>query len=443
MEIVIMVVQFMLGISLMVTVHELGHFLAARAFGIKVKKFYLFFDTFGWHLFHFNYKGTEFGIGWLPIGGYIRMAGTVVGDEDEPDEDTEVPLTQRYHFKPVWQRLVVMSGGILMNLFLALIIYCGLFLYYGRNQITGLGNSFTILPGELGIKAGLQPGDQVTAINADSLLYEDELLSTHLMHGNTVLSIVRKHGNERVHLHVAVSPKIMQLVANKGLTQFFSIKAGFKIDSVYTNLDLRKNSAFKNAHIIALNGDSVRTYNDFIIRLKENKQRQLYLTVIHDGKTSTMLAHRDKDGHIGFSLDSKLPSFKPESINIGQSLTAGTTKVWNTITENTKGLSQIVTGEVKVKEGLLGPIRIAGLFSSHFDGKRFWGLVALLSTGLGLINLLPLAPLDGGIMAVLFWEALSGKKAGRNFWAGFYLSGLLFVILLSAYILYNDIRAIT
>jgi regulator of sigma E protease len=379
MSVLIMVLQFIAGISILVFIHELGHFLAAKAFGIHVKKCYLFFDTFGWRLFHFYYKGTEFGLGWLPIGGYVRMAGTVAGDEPETDEDAAIPTGQLYHRKPVWQRMIVMSAGILMNLLLALLVYCCLFLFYGRNQITGLGDGFTIMPGQLGLQAGLQPGDQVTAINADSSLFEDELLSTHLMHGNTLLSIVRKKGNERVHLHVAVSPKIMQMVADKGLTQFFSISAGFKVDSFYTNLDLRKNKGFKNAHIVALNGNSVRSYNDFIIRLKENKQRQLYLTVIHDGKTSTMLAHRDKDGHIGFSLDSKLPAFKPEQVSVGESLTAGSSRVWNTITENTKGLGEIVTGEVKVKEGLLGPVRIATLFSGAFEPKRFWGLVALLS----------------------------------------------------------------
>ncbi|WP_431199588.1 RIP metalloprotease RseP [Mucilaginibacter sp. P19] len=443
MNILIMIVQFLVGLSLLVFIHELGHFLAAKAFGIRVKKFYLFFDTFGKRLFRFHYKGTEFGIGWLPAGGYVRMAGSIATtDDSEPDEDADVPNVNRYDHKPVWQRMIVMSAGIFMNLLFALLVYCGMFLYYGRNQVTVFGKNAIILPGQLGLQAGLQPGDEVTSINADSALYEDELLSTHLMHGNTVLSIVRRQGKERVHMHVAVSPKIMQLVADKGLTQFFSLKAGFQVDSFFTNVDLRRNQAFKKAHIIALNGDSVRSYNDFIIRLKENKQRQLYLTVIHDGKTSTMLAHRDKDGHIGFSLDTKLPLMKPERVTLGQSLSAGTTKVWSTITDNSKGLSQLVSGEVKAKDGLVGPVRIATLFSGQFEAKRFWGLVALLSTALALLNLIPLAPMDGGVMAVLLYEAVTRKLVSRTFWAFFYLAGVVAIMLLSGYVLFNDIRAL-
>ncbi|QEM03664.1 RIP metalloprotease RseP [Mucilaginibacter rubeus] len=443
MSILIMITQFLAGLSLLVFIHELGHFLAARAFGIRIKKFYLFFDAFDKRLYRYNYKGTEFGIGWLPFGGYVRMAGSLTAvDEDEADEDAEVPQGQLYGDKPVWQRLIVMSAGIAMNLCLALIIYCGIFLYYGRNQVTAIGRDLIILPGELGLQAGLQPGDEVTSINADSSLYEDELLSTHLMRGNTVLSIVRHKGKEKIHMHVAVSPKIMQLVADKGLTQFFSIKAGFQVDSIYTNIDLRHNQTFKKSHIVALNGDYVQSYNDFIIRLKENKQRQLYLTVIHDGKTSTMLAHQEKDGHIGFSVDNKLPLVKPQRITLSQSLSAGTNKVWNTISENSSGLSQLVSGEVKANEGLVGPVRIATLFSGNFEPKRFWELVALLSTALALFNVIPLPPMDGGILLLLIYEGFTRKPVSRTFWAFFSLSGLVIILLLSGYVLFNDIRTL-
>lgn len=443
MSILMMIGQFLCGLSLLVFFHELGHYLAAKAFGIRIKKFYLFFDAFDKRLFRFNYHGTEFGLGWLPVGGYVRMAGSMAEiDDNEADEDADVPTQQRYDHKPIWQRLIVMSAGIIMNLLLALIVYCIMFLYYGRNQVTVFGKNLIILPGQLGIQAGLQPGDEVTAINADSSLYEDELLSTHLMHGNTILSIVRRQGKERVHMHVAVSPKIMQLVADKGLTQFFSIKAGFQVDSIYTNLDLRKNKEFKTAHIVALNGDSVNSFNDFIIRLKETKARQLYLTVIHDGKTSTMLAHRDKDGHIGFSLDSKAPLLRPERVSLSQSLSAGSSKMWNNIAENSKGLSQLVSGEVKARDGLVGPIRIATLFSGHFEAKRFWEIVAMLSTALALINLIPLAPMDGGIMVVLLYETITRKPVSRTFWAFYSLSGLLFILLVSGYVFFNDIRAL-
>lgn len=439
MSILIMIVQFLGGLSLLVFFHELGHFLAARSIGIRVQKFYLFFDAFDKRLFKFNYKGTEFGLGWLPFGGYTQMAGSIAEDNEN---DADVPIEQRYDQKPAWQRLIVMSAGVIMNLLFALIIYCTLFLCYGRNQITAVGTGSTIIPGQLGLQAGLQPGDEVAAINADSALYEDEMFSTHLMHGKTVLSVIRKKDNEKVHLHIEVPPKIMQLVADKGLTQFFSVKANFRIDSILTNLDLRNNKNFKNAHIVALNGDSVNSFNDFIIRLKENKQRQLYLTVIHNGKTSTMMAHRDKDGHIGFSLENKMPVMKPENVGVGQSLAAGTSRVWNNVTESSRGLGEMVTGGVSVKEGLLGPVRLATLFTGQFEGKRFWELVAMLSIGLALFNLIPIAPFDGGVVLILLFESLTRRQVSRTFWATFYIIGMVLIVLLTIYVFYNDIRAL-
>lgn len=437
METLIKILQFLTGLCLVVTVHELGHFLAAKAFGIRVQRFYLFFDAFGISLFKKTINGTQFGIGWIPLGGYVRLAGASPDPENdkEPDRDK----SGRFDSKPVWNRIVVMLSGVFMNLVLALLIYCGMSIFYGRHLLAETGTSLQVVPNELGLRAGLLPGDEVKAINADSLLYEDELTSTHILHGNTILSILRQKGKERVHMHIAVSPKIMQTVADEGVSQFFSVRAAYKVDSFYTNLDLRNKKSFKKANIVALNGDSVASYNDFLVRLKENKDRQLYLTVVRKGQTSILPAHRDKDGHIGFSLNSRLPSYQPVKPDLGVSLANGTTRFWTTISDNTRGLKEMVTGEVKVKDGLIGPLRFTTAFSEQFDWKRFWNLVALLSIGIALFNVLPLAPLDGGAVVILVWEAVKGKPVGFTASATFQTAGLSLMIVLALYVLYNDL----
>lgn len=435
-----MVLQFLAGLCMIVFVHELGHYLSARIFGIRVRKFYLFFDAFDKRFFRFHRNGTEFGLGWLPLGGYVTMAGAI--SEDEDDAGDNVPNNERFDHKPIWQRTVVMLSGILMNLLFSLLVFSLLALVYGRKQLNGIGDSLPISPGKLGKQAGLQPGDRVATVNADSSLYVDDLLNTRLLRGNTMLTVVRKKGNERIHMHIAVSPRIMQMVAEKDLTQFYAIRAGFKMDSVYTNLDLSKIRDFKHARVVAVNGDSVNSFNDFYVRLKANEQRQLYLTVIRKGQEIVLPAHRDKDGHIAFSHEGKIRLQQPVKIPAERSLSTGASLTWGAITANSKGFGQMLRGEVSTGDAVLGPIRIATLFGERFDAKRFWTLLAVLSLAIGVFNLLPVAPLDGGTVVLFLWEAVTRKPVGLLPTRIFQLTGFVAILLLALLVSVNDLRNI-
>lgn len=269
MQVVIMIAQFMLGISLLVTVHELGHFIAARAFGIKVEKFYLFFDAWGYSLFKFEYKGTLYGIGWLPLGGYIKMAGLHEPEDEDPgsvpDFETEAGS---YKTKPAWQRLIVMSGGIILNLLLAFSIFSVQTAIYGKGYIQRLKSDYGITPGEIGLKAGLLPGDKIVAIDGDSVFYQDELLSTRILKRNTILTVIRSKADEKVHMHLKISPEIMRLLADKAPTEFFRMSTIFKFDSIYTNSELRNAGIKKNDRVVALDGKPLHQYDDFMVRLR-------------------------------------------------------------------------------------------------------------------------------------------------------------------------------
>lgn len=436
-----MTLQFLAGMSLLVLIHELGHFIAAKVFGIRVRKFYLFFDAWGLRLFRFNYKGTEYGLGWLPLGGYVKMAGMLSNRDDE--ENNEGTFShRRYHNKPVWQRMVVMLSGILMNILFAVLIYSGLAIHYGKSYVTDLGKRYEILPGQLGTQAGLKAGDQIVSLNQDSLFDQDEMLSTRLMRGKTVLSVIRSKGKEKVHLHISVSPKIMQLVADKGLTQFFTLSAGYKVDSVYTNIDLRGKKEFEKSSIIALNGDSVHSYEEFLIKLHEGKTKELLLTVIHDGKTSQVKAHREKDGHIGFSLTRTLPATIKKPLDITGSIALGTRRTLNSIAENAKGFGQIVGGEVPIKEALNGPVKIATMFGEHLEWKRFWSLIALLSIGIAFINMLPIPALDGGQVLLAAIEGIRGTPFKPETLVRIQVTGFLLLMAIVVFVLYNDIRSL-
>src|ERR1700744_536581 len=164
MSIVIMVGQLILGLSILVILHELGHFLAARAFGIRVDKFYLFFDAWGISLFKFKYKDVEYGIGWLPLGGYVKIAG-MIDESMDTEQLAGPPQPWEFRSKPAWQRLIVMLGGVTVNMILGVLIFWVLALKYGEVYTPNDGLKYGIAPGKIGQKIGLLPGDKITAIN--------------------------------------------------------------------------------------------------------------------------------------------------------------------------------------------------------------------------------------------------------------------------------------
>jgi regulator of sigma E protease len=439
MNIVIMVAQFLMGISILVTVHELGHFLAAKAFGIHIEKFYLFFDAGGISLFKTEKKGTVYGIGWLPLGGYIKMAGMQDANDDDLINDQLPYIKGSFRTKPAWQRLIVMSGGIIMNLLLAVLIFSVQTAIYGSHYLDKLKADYEILPGEIGLKAGLLPGDRILAINGDSVFYEDAMLSTRILKGNTVLRVVRTKGKEKIHMHIQVSPKIMRLLADKAPTEFFSMQTTFKFDSIYSNSDLKLAGIKKNDRIIELDGKPVNFYDDFMVRLQKNKKKQIQLTVIHDGRTTQVLAHKDKDGHIGFSLQATHPSSIPTALSIPQSLSYGTKRTWSVFSENAQGMNDILQGKVKVNDALSGPVGMAVMFGGSFDGQRFFRLLALLSTAIAFFNLLPLPVLDGGQACLIGIEAIRAKPFSNAVKENLQIFGFLFLILVTLYVFFIDI----
>src|SRR5580704_12001721 len=200
MHIVIMVGQLILGLSILVILHELGHFIAARAFGIKVEKFYLFFDAWGFSLFKFNYKGVEYGVGWLPLGGYVKIAG-MIDESMDTEQMAGPPQPWEFRSKPAWQRLIVMLGGITVNIIVGIFIFWMLTVKYGETYIPMNNVKYGIVPGAIGKKIGLKAGDQVIAINGKPVKRFEEITNPKVfLDNNTVLNI--KRGTQDVNIPV-------------------------------------------------------------------------------------------------------------------------------------------------------------------------------------------------------------------------------------------------
>nr|MBC7614405.1 site-2 protease family protein [Pseudopedobacter sp.] len=249
MDVLVMIAQMLLGLSILIVLHELGHYLAARAFGIKVEKFYLFFDAWGFKLFSIKYKDCEYGIGWLPLGGYVKIAGMI--DESMDTEALEQPIQPwEFRAKPAWQRLIVMLAGVTVNVILGIFIFWMLTFKYGETYVPNDQLRYGISPGIVGQQIGLQAGDKVIAINGKPLERFDDLRSSDVLMGNSTLTVMR-NGEEK---QVAVPANILNAVSDYGIDEFVAPRIKSKIGEVNKGGLADKAGLKEGDEILAVNG---------------------------------------------------------------------------------------------------------------------------------------------------------------------------------------------
>ncbi len=437
MNIVIMVGQLLLGLSILVILHEFGHFIAARAFGIKVEKFYLFFDAWGVSLFKFNYKGVEYGIGWLPLGGYVKIAG-MIDESMDTEQMAGPPQPWEFRSKPAWQRLIVMLGGIIVNIIVGIIIFWGITLKYGETYIPMSNIKYGIVPGAIGKQIGLKAGDQIEAINGKPVLKFEELISPKvLLDNNTVLNVRR--GAQ--HLNIAIPPTILNEISDQGIEEFINHmpRTTFSVDSVFGAA--KKAGLKKGDSITAVNNHKVVFYDELHNQLDSNKNKIAMLTVVRNKTTIQVPVQVSKEGKIGFSIPLKNFLLKEDTINYGffSAIPVGATRAWGNFTDNAKGLGKVFTGKVKARKAISSPVGIAVLYGSHVDWLRFWTITGLLSMVLALMNLLPIPALDGGHVVFLIIEMIKGKPLSDKFLERAQVVGFVLVLCLMVFAFGNDI----
>ncbi len=436
MNIVIMVGQLILGLSILVILHELGHFLAARAFGIKVDKFYLFFDAWGFSLFKFNYKGVEYGMGWLPLGGYVKIAG-MIDESMDTEQLAGPPQPWEFRSKPAWQRLIVMLGGVTVNIILGIFIFWVLTLKYGETYTPNSEIKYGIVPGKIGLKIGLKPGDKITAINGKKVVRFEELTSTQVILGNTDLTVQRDNQT----LHIKVPGNLINDLADQGIEQFISHipRSKFAIAEVAPKSGAQQAGLQKGDSIVAVNSTPIVFYDQLQGQLPQYKGKQVKLSIKRNGVITQVLADINKNGLLGFIP--KLDSLQEKRLTYGffGSLPVGATMAIGTFTDNAKGLGKVFKGEVKFNKAVSGPVAIATMFGGQIDWLRFWKLVGLLSMVLALTNLLPIPALDGGHALFLIIEMIKGKPLSDKFLERAQIVGFVILITLMVFVFGNDI----
>lgn len=455
MDILVKVGQLVLSLSILIVLHELGHFLPAKWFKTKVEKFYLFFDPW-FELFKKKIGETEYGIGWLPLGGYVKIAG-MVDESFDTEQMKEPPQPWEFRSKPAWQRLVIMIGGVTVNFILGFIIYSMIFFTWGEEYLPTKNATYGIQPDSLGLSIGMLPGDHVIAVDT----YQLERVSPGLVKSHIVIDGARKLTVERngqpVELTISSeAAEFISLNKNKDIA-LFSVRRPFKVGGFgkgkcsgflfwkkCEQAPAEKAGIQVGDQIIGLNGQPMPFFEDFYNGLTKTKQpdTDIQVTLLRNADTLNLTVHTDENGRIGAAPVADFSEyFKTEKQQYGffESFPAGWKRVKNFLGSQWKAYGKMFSGDIKVTESLGSFISIGGMFSPTWDWQSFWNLTAMLSLVLAFINLLPIPALDGGHVMFLLFEVLTGKKPSDKFMEIATMVGFVILISLMVFALGLDI----
>ncbi|WP_233901111.1 RIP metalloprotease RseP [Tenacibaculum piscium] len=443
MEILIKAVQFILSLSLLIVLHELGHFIPAKIFKTKVEKFYLFFD-YKFSIFKKKIGDTVYGIGWIPLGGYVKIAGMI--DESMDTEQMSKPAQPwEFRSKPAWQRLIIMLGGVTVNFILGIVIYICLMYAYGEKFLPNENLKDGVwVQSQLGKDLGLQTGDKILTIDGETIQkFKD--LPLEFINGNNY-TINRNGTILEKEIPTDFISKLMDRDKNAG--SFINIRLPLIIAQIAKDSPNINSGLQAKDIVIAINGVTIRYFDEAQIELEKNKGQAIDIIVKRGTENVTIPVRISEKGKLGVSLGQvsvkdleKLGYYQlaEKNYSIGEAIPAGTVKAWTTVTSYVKQLKKIFNPSTGAYKGLGGFISIGSIFPAEFSWEVFWNITAFLSIMLGVMNLLPIPALDGGHVVFTLWEMITGKKPGDKFLEYAQLVGFVLLITLLLFANGNDI----
>ncbi len=436
MDILIKVLQFFMSLSLLVIIHELGHFLAARMFGIRVEKFYLFFDPW-FSIFKFRRGQTEYGMGWLPLGGYVKIAG-MIDESMDTEQMAAEPQPDEFRSKPAWQRLIVMVAGVVMNVVLAFMIYCGISYYWGEPYLPAEDARWGYVWNEAGHKLGFEDGDKVLSIGGSQITDVDQILNELLITADDREVVVERAGAE--HRFTIPLEKLVKMRQEEGYKNMYAMRMPFEIDSVES--DAAAVGIVKGDRLVALNGEPLLYFDEYKRELPALAGQNVLLTIERD--SADVAVRREvavtlsDEGTIGVMARNPF-EVRTRHYSFLESIPAGLRMTGEEISGYWKQIKTIVVPESKLYEELGGFLSIGNVFPDEWDWERFWRTTALLSVILAVMNILPIPALDGGHVLFLLWEVITRRKPSDKFLEYAQMFGLVVLFALLLYANGNDI----
>lgn len=439
MDILIKALQLLLSLSILVVLHELGHFLPAKWFKTKVEKFYLFFNP-GFSLFKKQIGETEYGIGWLPLGGYVKIAGMIDESMDKEFLEAE-PEAWEFRSKPAWQRLVIMLGGVTVNIILGYFIFTLVAFTWGSSYLPSSEVKDGIYVDSLGYEMGLRTGDKILKIgDTDFVKFNSGLLIRGVIIDDARSVVVERNGSEVV---VPIDEKYVQILTGDGKDKFlFGARTPFEIGLVAPESAAEKAGLKVGDKIIEFEGQAIQFYDELALKAREYKNQSINIKYEREGQTYSATMQLDDTGKMGvlpqqmgnfFKIEKETYSFR-ESIGVGIKRANGFVK------DQMNAFGKIFSGKIKAKDSLGSFLSIGNMFPASWDWQVFWNMTAMLSMILGILNLLPIPGLDGGHVVFLIWEVVTGKKVSDKVIEYATMVGFVLLILLMVFALGNDIR---
>ncbi len=436
-EVAIKAGQFIFSFSIIVVLHELGHFLPAKWFGCRIEKFYLFFNPW-FSLVKKKIGETEWGLGWIPFGGYVKISGMI--DESMDKEAMKLP-PKPYEFrsKPAWQRLIIMVGGVIVNLVLGFFIYAMMLWHWGDEYVPTNKLKYGIAADSLGRSIGLKNGDQVLSVDGKYIeKFRAIPLNIILKHAKTI-EVSRNGETKTIEVPDDFAGKLIRF---KDLS-FISFRFPFEgIDSLVPTGPAATAGLKKNDKIISY--DSIDTVfdGDFKAYVKEHPGKQINIKVLRGKDTVSVSPVISKEGILG--LWTKAPVVKPFEekkidYSFAASFPAGLKKSKETLENYWLQLKLIFSGKVKASESVGSVFSIANMYSSTWDWEGLWGMTAFFSLVLALMNILPIPALDGGHALFTLIEMITGRKPSDKFIEYAQTAGMILLMGVMAYALGLDI----
>jgi regulator of sigma E protease len=433
MDYAIMIVQFFLSLSILVVLHEMGHFIPARWFNTRVEKFYLFFDPW-FSLVKKKIGETEYGIGWLPLGGYVKISG-MIDESMDKEQMAGPPQPWEFRSKKAWQRLIIMLGGVVVNFLLGFFLFGMIFWYWGEAYVPADQIKDGIYVEELGYEMGLRDGDKIVNIGSKPFSRFDsrELLRGIVLGDADHVDVIRD-GEEVV---VPIDKKYISILSSNDSRNvgIFGARTPAEVKEVKAGSAAEKVQLQVGDRFIGLDGVSTPYLNDFYKNRDAEKTGTIDLQILRDGDTLNVALTPSEEGVIGvywmmpedyFIVESKTYPFF-------EAMPMGVAKGYNFLADQIRAFGKMFKGEIKASESLGGFGTISQLFPKTWDWQQFWRITAILSLILGFMNLLPIPALDGGHVMFLIWEVVTGKKPSDKFMEYATLVGFAIVLGLVIY----------
>lgn len=421
----IQVAQILFILSVLVILHEFGHYIAAKIFKVRVEKFYLFMDA-GFSVIKKKIGDTEWGIGWLPLGGYVKLSG-MIDESMDIEQMKQEPQPWEFRSKPAWQRLIIMLGGIFVNIILAITIYTIMYASVGQKYVsTEVVQQNGLAFGEVGKSVGFKNGDKIIAVDGEPVKIKFNRVVIDVLLGDKV-TIDRNGKSETILLTDEQKGEILGS-EGRDFTSARSTKA--VIDTVLEKSEAAKAGMKKGDEIVAINGAKFTYFDEFTDALKAAK-KPVEITIIRNKDSLQVKANTDKNGKLGIFTTSQIDKSKLQVVNhlsFFEAIPEACKESWQLLVYNVKQFKLILKPKTGAYKQVKSPIGIARMLPDVWDWEFIWGFTALFSIGLAFMNLLPIPGLDGGHALFTIVEMITGKTLNEKA-SGYVQTGGMIILL--------------